>query len=104
MKKRKEEVITRREIVTTLTTKLGVSTQTAVALLESFMSGSTDGLKKDGILKLTGFGTFNVLKKKKRPGRNPKTGKEIAIPPMKSVSFHASRLLRHKVNAGNKNK
>ena len=31
-----------------------------------------EGLKRDGILKITGFGTFRLLNKSARIGRNPK--------------------------------
>ena len=38
-------------------------------------------LKKGEAVTLTGFGTFNVSKRKARKGRNPKTGKPFRLPP-----------------------
>jgi DNA-binding protein HU-beta len=54
-------------------------------------------LKKNGKLGLVGFGTFSVLKRKAREGRNPQTGKAIKIPAKKVVKFKAGKALAEKV-------
>jgi DNA-binding protein HU-beta len=55
------------------------------------------GLKKGDKLTLTGFGTFSVVKRKARTGRNPQTGKEIKIPARKVAKFKAGNLLKNAV-------
>ena len=52
---------------------------------------------KEGKLTLTGFGTFQVEKRKARVGRNPRTGKEIKIPATKVVKFRPGKLLKDAV-------
>lgn len=52
------------------------------------------GLKKDGVVQLIGFGSFNVKKRKARKGRNPKTGDEIKIKASKTVSFKPGKALK----------
>jgi DNA-binding protein HU-beta len=47
--------------------------------------------KKEGSLMLVGFGTFKVMKRKARNGRNPQTGKTIKIPAKKVVKFKPSK-------------
>ncbi|CAK0779296.1 hypothetical protein CCP4SC76_6820001 [Gammaproteobacteria bacterium] len=44
-------------------------------------------LKSGGQVKLSGFGNFNLLEKKPRPGRNPKTGEDVSIAPRRVVAF-----------------
>jgi hypothetical protein len=49
---------------------------------------------------ITGFGKFRVRSKNVRVGRNPRTGREITIPPRRVVTFQASSLLKKYVNPG----
>ena len=56
------------------------------------------GLLKDGILKLSGFGTFKVLNKKERIGLNPKTKIKHTISKRKVVVFYPSKLVKNKLN------
>ncbi len=51
-------------------------------------------LKGDGKFGLVGFGTFNVSKRGKRKGRNPRTGEPVTIKASKSVRFKASPRLK----------
>ena len=46
---------------------------------------------KNGNLNLKNLGSFKIIKKKQRIGRNPKTKEEFIISSRKSVSFTASR-------------
>ena len=54
-------------------------------------------LKKEGKLTLTGFGTFEVVKRAKRKGRNPQTGEPITIKAHKVVKFKPGKGLRDKI-------
>lgn len=49
-------------------------------------------------LNIKNFGTFKVLKKKERIGRNPKDGKIHIIKSRKSVSFISSKKLNNLIN------
>ena len=63
-----------------------------------FFAAVPKELKKSGKLSLVGFGTFSVLKRKAREGRNPQTGKTIKIAAKKVVKFKAGKELAGKVN------
>lgn len=52
-----------------------------------------DALKRGEPVELKGFGSFSVVETKARTGRNPRTGKPIAIPPGRKVKFKPSRSL-----------
>ena len=49
-------------------------------------------------MKISTFGTFKILKKKARIGRNPKTKIETQITARKVVTFKPSLLLKEKIN------
>ena len=44
-----------------------------------------------------GFGTFESRKRKKRQGRNPRTGESITIPGGKYPAFVAGKSLKERV-------
>ncbi len=58
----------------------------------------TKALKKGQTVTLVGFGTFSVVKRRARVGRNPQTGKEIKIPAKKAVKFAPGKALKIAVN------
>lgn len=49
------------------------------------------GLKKDKVVQLIGFGSFNVRMRKARTGRNPRTGEPIKIKASKTVAFRPGK-------------
>ena len=51
-------------------------------------------LEEGDVVKLSGFGNFQLRNKPERPGRNPKTGEEIPISERRVVTFHASQKLK----------
>ncbi len=46
---------------------------------------------------ITGFGTFKVVKRAAREGRNPKTGEKIQIAASTKPKFRAGKLLKEAV-------
>jgi DNA-binding protein HU-beta len=61
----------------------------ADALIEAIASA----LRRDEPVELKGFGSFSVADTKARAGRNPRTGKPIAIPAGRRVRFKPSKSL-----------
>jgi DNA-binding protein HU-beta len=51
-------------------------------------------LKKNKKVGLYGFGTFEVVKRRARKGRNPATGEAIKIKASKRVRFRAGAMLK----------
>jgi DNA-binding protein HU-beta len=49
-------------------------------------------------VQITGFGTFEPRKRKRRKGRNPQTGTVIDIPASKVPAFSAGKALKDCVN------
>ena len=57
----------------------------------------TKALKKGQDVALTGFGTFKVVKRKARVGRNPNTGEAIKIKATKAPKFTPGKALKEAV-------
>ena len=57
----------------------------------------TTALKKGEAIQITGFGSFDVVKRAARKGRNPATGKEIKIAASKAPRFKAGKVLKDSV-------
>lgn len=71
----------------------GMSYREAKDVVESIIDSMKDRLGTGENVKLTGFGTFNVIDRKGRLGRNPQTGERMQLGPSKYVTFRPSRLV-----------
>jgi DNA-binding protein HU-beta len=89
--------MTKAELISTVAKEAKIPKVSAEKALNAFTSSVMKGLKKGDKLTLTGFGTFSVVKRKARTGRNPQTGKEIKIPARKVAKFKAGNLLKNAV-------
>ena len=69
----------------------------AQAAVDCVFSTITKTLKKKDTVTLTGFGTFKVVQRKARKGRNPQTGAEIKIKAKKVVRFVPGKALKNAV-------
>lgn len=49
-------------------------------------------------MEIRGFGTFKVVERAARKGRNPRAGTRIDIPPRKAPTFKPSREIRDRIN------
>ena len=70
----------------------------AQSAVDCVLDSITQALKKGDTVTLVGFGTFKVVKRKARKGRNPQTGEEINISASKSPKFVAGKGLKDAVN------
>lgn len=57
-----------------------------------------NGLNEHGKVTVRGFGSFTVVERKARSGRNATTGERIEIPARMAVKFRPSKALRAMVN------
>ena len=89
--------MTKAELVAAMAKDAEVTKAQAGRALASFAENVTKELKKSGRLGLVGFGTFSVVKRKARTGRNPQTGDKIQIKAKKVVKFKAGKGLADKV-------
>jgi len=98
MEKNKRDNLKKQDIAKNIYLKSGISSSYASKFLEDTISILISGLKRDGVLKIKQFGSFNILFKKKRMGRNPKNNKSYEISKRRTISFKASDYLKKKIN------
>ena len=95
------KTITKADIVEYLHTQLGLNKSESKQLIEDFFDEIKDSLARNEEVKLSGFGNFELLNKKSRPGRNPKTGEDVIISARRVVTFRAGNKLRKKIDSQN---
>jgi len=91
---RDARTMTKAEIADALFERLGLNKREAKDMVDGFFDEICQALERGEAVKLSGFGNFQLRDKPTRPGRNPKTGEEIAITARRVVTFHASQKLK----------
>ncbi|MCX7991039.1 MAG: HU family DNA-binding protein [Proteobacteria bacterium] len=89
--------MTKAELVAAIASKADISKANAEKALNGFIAAVTEALKKGDKVSLVGFGTFEVVKRAARKGRNPRTGQEIKIKASKAPKFRAGKALKKAV-------
>jgi len=86
------------DLVNYIASKAKLTKANAERSINAFIAGVTGALRRSEKVTLVGLGTFEVSKRAKRKGRNPRTGKEISIPAKRFPRFRPGRELREAVN------
>ncbi|MEJ2455695.1 MAG: integration host factor subunit alpha [Candidatus Thiodiazotropha sp.] len=91
--------LTKADMAAKLFEELGLNKREAKEMVEMFFEEIRQSLEHGRQVKLSGFGNFDLREKKQRPGRNPKTGKEIPISARRVVTFRPGQKLKARVEA-----
>ncbi len=59
----------------------------AVIAVEAVLDAMKESMRRGERIELRGFGVFQVKPRKKGIGRNPRTGREVRIPPGRTIRF-----------------
>lgn len=76
----------------------GFSKREASDLVDCVFDTIKDVLADGEKVKISGFGNFVVREKGPRPGRNPRTGREITIEARRVIGFRPSLVLKSALN------
>ncbi len=77
----------KQELIEAISKECGLSKADSKRAIEAVTGTVTKQLKKGNSVRLIGFGTFSVRKRKARKGINPQTGAEIKIKARKVPHF-----------------
>ncbi len=90
--------MTKAELVDVIRKNAGIDTKAQTErFLDATIASLIEALKKGDSVSFTGFGSFKVVQRAARKGRNPRTGKEINIPASKAVKFTVGKQLKESV-------
>lgn len=85
------------QLIDAIAAEAKITKADAKKALDAFIKTTGEALKKGDRVALVGFGSFSVVTRNARTGRNPQTGKPINIKAKKVVKFKAGSELNGKV-------
>ena len=88
----------KKQLVAKISSTLGQSKADAERTFDSITTIILNELKNDETVKIAGFGTYKVGKRKARVGRNPRTGESIQIAASQKVKFLPAKSLKEMFN------
>jgi len=88
----------KREIITKLTSAIGFSSKNVQKITEDIIEIIMSNLVYNKKINLKNLGTFNVVFKNEREGRNPKTKEKFIITSRNTIKFKVSETLKKKIN------
>ena len=91
--------MTKSELVDSISQAAGLSKADSERALKACTGAIEGALRRGDSVSLIGFGTFSVVQRKARTGRNPREpDKVLEIPASKAVKFKAGSKLKQAVN------
>jgi DNA-binding protein HU-beta len=86
------------DLINWIASEADISKAAAGRALDAFTGAIRSELRKGNKVALLGFGTFEVIKRTARWGRNPRTAEPVRIKAAKLVKFRAGQALKGVVN------
>jgi DNA-binding protein HU-beta len=90
-------LMNKAELVTAVAKTAGTTKVKAEMVLNGILETMMKTMKDGEKVSLLGFGTFSVVQRVQKKGRNPQTGKSIVIPAHKAVKFKPGKTLYGRV-------
>lgn len=90
--------LTRAGLTEAVAKSLTVQRRLAATLVDDVLTLITQAALDGQNVKIVGFGSFNLRDKRSRPGRNPRTMKDVTITARRVLTFRASPALRSALN------
>ena len=90
---------TRKDLSNKIHKNVGFSKNLSLKIVDDFFESIILAIIKSNKIKISSFGTFSILNKKERLGRNPKTGVQAKIFARKVVKFKPSMSVKDRLNS-----
>ncbi len=88
----------KNDLISAVAENSGLSRNDAAGAVEGVFDAITQALTRGDEVRLVGFGTFSVAKRKASTGRNPRTGEPMKIKASNQPKFKAGKGLQDSVN------
>jgi DNA-binding protein HU-beta len=90
--------VNKNDLVAAVADNAGLTKADATKAVDGVFDAIAVALKQGGDVRIVGFGTFSVAKRKATTGRNPRTGETIQIAASTQPKFKAGKGLKDAVN------
>lgn len=90
-------IINKKEFANRMAEISGIKKYQARENVDLFIETIIDCLKDEDVIKIHGFGRFELKTIKEKPAQNPKTGEKCIVPEHKKVKFYATDGLDKKI-------
>ena len=87
----------KQDLVNLVSEKTGISKEAAGKAQRAVIEAISSTLEKGDSVSLIGFGSFKIVDRAAREGRNPSTGEKMQIPASKAVKFTPSKVLKERI-------
>ena len=88
----------KNDLISAVAESSGLTKGDAMKAVEAVFEAVSAALKSGDEVRLVGFGTFSVAKRKASTGRNPRTGEPMTIKASTQPKFKAGKGLKDAVN------
>jgi DNA-binding protein HU-beta len=82
------------DIVNEVSSAANITKVKAEQAVEAVLEAMKNSMQRGERIELRGFGVFQVKPRKRGIGRNPRTGKEVRIPPGRTIRFKPGKDLQ----------
>ena len=89
--------MTKNDLVEVIYDRAGLSRKDVAEAVDTVLEIIKDSLRRGEKVKISGFGSFVVNRKRARRGRNPQTGDPLIIDSRCVLSFKASDILKERL-------
>ena len=89
--------LTKQKMADKICETTGYSKVDSENIVELTFATIIDTLGRGEVVKISGFGNFDLIDKAERPGRNPRTGEPTPISKRRVVTFRAGNKLKSRI-------
>ena len=90
---------TKREIAERVAQQSGLAQVAVKQVVQMLFEEVVNELAAGNRLEFRDFGVFEVVVRKARTGRNPRTGEKVAVPPKRVATFKMGKVMKERVAA-----
>ena len=91
--------VTKRQLAEKVAQKTGHTQVVTKQVVQLFFDEVVNELAAGNRLEFRDFGVFEIVTRRPRTGRNPRTGERVAVPPKKVVTFKMGKNMRQRIAA-----
>ncbi|BCO10108.1 HU family DNA-binding protein [Desulfolithobacter dissulfuricans] len=85
------------DLIESIASAANISKVAAERGLNGMLASMSRAMEEGERVTLVGFGSFSIVDRAPRIGRNPKTGEAVRIPPRRAVKFRPGKELVQKI-------